>query len=1028
MNKFVLSLAAAAAIATLGSAQGQQPVNATTVVSQTASQRLAELTSKTTLGVDLTEYQSQLQQHGAYTFYTYGGTNISDSAAFMKYLKDCGVNTVQVKVAVNPSDDDAKFRLSSGIATLKAAQTAGLKTNLVLMYSDQATYANTQTVPAGWQTGNSEQAVTALLQEAKNYTKDVLAQLRTQNVQPTTITLGNEVNYNFLNLTGNDDNAWNGWYDLAQLAQLVKQQSSAKVALSVKAPSQASDMQWLVKALDKVAAAYDQLTLTVYPDSTTTTDVAGLRQAFSGLTSNKQLNINIKTANANTAGTATTTTQSTAIKQYLASTLSSSNAGGITVADASERGSWNSLFDSDGYPLPALAMFNTVQGKTTDTTPDPFRTGADTGLKEQKVKIKKLATMANNTIRGADVSSSQVLKNAGVKFYNFNGKQEPLLKILHDNGVNYIRIRVWNDPKNAAGKYYGGGDNDVATGLKIAKEAKKYHLKVLLDLHYSDLWADPAQQLVPKQWQKDVNHPAKMRQNITNFTTKTLKQFKQTGVTIGMVQIGNEITNGFLGITTNRDAGGSYLTVWNNPQKSKQIDSYLNAGIAAVRKTTPHALVALHLETPSVTKYRLIMKTWARDHVNYDVLGSSYYPYWSNTPALLQKVQKLAAQRGKLFVVLETAWVNSLKDADGTPNSVGSAQKTKAFAVSPQGQVDALTSVYQTELQQSNGLGAFYWEPAWIPVKAGWQNWQYNRQAAEKYGTGWVSSSALGYFPNSKMYYHGKPAWGGSSWDNQGLFDDRGYALQSLKFYQKSIGNKRDVQTTQLNFVTTAGKSIAASQFVQTKVGNFLTVSVPRVKGYTPEVTKVRQKAVVAGVKQVTVKYYRTAKVTREPYRWTATVKRRVASYQNLLTFRKRVVRLAKRRYALKVKLTANGKRYYSLYSLNGKHWYGYVASAAVKLTKMTKKTHKIKQTVQVKSRTVTSYQNFTGKVKHNHLAPGKYLVKVRYTINHHANYYSLYRGKHWYGYVASSKVKLVKHKVAKRAHHHAVRGKAQRQ
>ena len=85
----------------------------------------------------------------------------------------------------------------------------------------------------------------------------------------------------------------------------------------------------------------------------------------------------------------------------------------------------------------------------------------------------------------------------------------------------------------------------------------------------------------------------------------------------------------------------------------------MKAGIKAVRETLPESLVVLHLETPNVKKYQDIMNTWKRDKVDYDVLGSSYYPFWStwskaNTPETLAKVQDLAASYGKLFAVMET--------------------------------------------------------------------------------------------------------------------------------------------------------------------------------------------------------------------------------------------------------------------------------------------------------------------------------------------------------------------------------------
>ena len=118
--------------------------------------------------------------------------------------------------------------------------------------------------------------------------------------------------------------------------------------------------------------------------------------------------------------------------------------------------------------------------------------------------------MSESSIRGLDISSYLALKKAGVKYYDYEGNETPLLKVLHDNGINYIRIRIWNDPFNADGETYGGGGNDVSTGVEIAKEAAQYDMKVLLDFHYSDFWAEPAVQLVPKAWKKDVNNTEKM--------------------------------------------------------------------------------------------------------------------------------------------------------------------------------------------------------------------------------------------------------------------------------------------------------------------------------------------------------------------------------------------------------------------------------------------------------------------------------------------------------------------------------------
>ncbi|MCT0012982.1 arabinogalactan endo-1,4-beta-galactosidase, partial [Weissella cibaria] len=384
----------------------------------------------------------------------------------------------------------------------------------------------------------------------------------------------------------------------------------------------------------------------------------------------------------------------------------------------------------------------------------------------------------------------------------------------------------------------GGGNNDVEQDLKIAKEANKYGMKLLLDFQYSDFWADPAQQILPKAWQGD--NQAQLEQHVYDFTTDTLNKFKAIGSQIGMVQIGNEITYGMMGQGLTRDNGGSYDAVWKDENKVNKIGGYLRSASSAVKKASSESLIAIHLETPDYNKYDSIMDALKKQNVDYDILGSSFYPFWSvnsnsNTISTLDSIQKLSEEKyGKLFAVLETSWVNSLNNGDSTPNSIGDDQNswtnTNAYKVGPQGQVDELSAMYNNVLGNSNGLGAFYWEPAWIPNVPGWKNGDRDKELADKYGSGWAASGAVGYFPDNKMYYNGKPAWGGSSWDNQALFDIQGHPLQSLKFY-KDAGNQNKEQLTRLQFVDSNNKVIK-TVFDKTLVGQKINITYPKIDGY----------------------------------------------------------------------------------------------------------------------------------------------------------------------------------------------------
>ena len=427
-----------------------------------------------------------------------------------------------------------------------------------------------------------------------------------------------------------------------------------------------------------------------------------------------------------------------------------------------------------------------------------YKTGTDTGLRYDSVKVEKIPGMTDDMIRGVDVSSYQALINAGVKFYDFDGKEANLFKVLKDAGVNWVRLRLWNDPYNAEGLGYSGGTNDEASLVKMATDATKYGMKVLIDFHYSDFWADPAKQPLPKAW-KNLSTDD-LSNEIGLYTSKVLSDLKKAGANVQMVQVGNEVTNGAFGIWTDRDHGGNWATTWETADGAK-VAKYLGVGAKAVRQTLPNAKIAIQLETPNINKYRSIMTVLRDNNVDYDYLGTSYYPFWSthdgngwydnvdlgygaSTPINLEAIEKMTEKEfGKKTVVLETGWINNVNDADGTGNSISASGEIQAYSHDPQGQVDALSDMYKALINQ-NGVGAFYWEPAWIPVKAGYDNWDYNKKVSDVYGTGWASKYAVGYAPDSVMYWNNQPTWGGTTWDNVTLFDDQGYPLQSLNVYK----------------------------------------------------------------------------------------------------------------------------------------------------------------------------------------------------------------------------------------------------
>ena len=973
------------------------------------------ISSQTVLGADFSHYQLQ-KNAWKKVWKNYKGIEVSN---VFEYVRSQGINTISVKVAVNPTKDkegnESYLSLENAKKTLKEAKKAGLKTNVTLLYSDDITYAGVQKLPDGWDTDSAEK-------KALEYTKNVIKELKAADAVPTMITIGNEVNYNFLNMSSGD--GWEGFVAMSKISKMIREEG-IKPAVSVSAlTTDASDIQWIIGKLGNADVDYDYIGVNIYPDTHNDNYVKTLKNTVEEKAAGKQMIISsVKCPWKDSEGKASITTQTKSIYDYLQATINEKNAGGLIYDDADFVGAWDSFFDENGQAMSSLAIFAYAQGNQVDVSSykDPWEYGGDTGLKDQKVTIKKVKGMSESSIRGMDISSYLALKKAGVKYYDYEGNETPLLKVLHDNGINYIRIRIWNDPFNADGKTYGGGGNDVSTGVEIAKEAAQYDMKVLLDFHYSDFWAEPAVQLVPKAWKKDVNNTEKMCSDVYDFTKESIQKFKDAGANIGMVQVGNEITNGLLGIYSNRDKGESFNVIWGDKKKSTEVNKYLKAGIKAVREYTPQALVALHLETPNVWKYKTIMNTWKRDNVDYDVLGSSYYPFWSiaakaNTPKTLKDVQTLAASYGKMFAVFETSWVNSLNDGDGTPNSIGDSTNTGAYEVGPQGQVNELTDLYDTVLSQDNGLGTFYWEGAWIPVKAGWKNWEYNKQIADQYGTGWASKGALGYFPDSKMYYKGKAAWGGTSWDNQALFDINGYPLQSLKFYKDSVSKGKE-QIIALKIVDKNGKEVYPTQYIKVEVGKTRKITLPKFSGYYP--SNKNYQLTVKGVKEEnatqSVVYTRTAAGPAISYNYRVKVtKKNYKLYKNF-KWKKSKTKVYKKTYVAKYRYDhKNGNKYLALYTKGGK-FVGYINKKAVKrLGSATQpeqgKAYTYGKRVKIKSKKYKLYKNFKWKKSKTKVYKKTYVAKYRYKHENGNKYLALYtKSGKFVGYINTKAAKVVK-------------------
>lgn len=380
---------------------------------------------------------------------------------------------------------------------------------------------------------------------------------------------------------------------------------------------------------------------------------------------------------------------------------------------------------------------------------------------EADIFVKRVPGLDEDFIKGADISSIIALENSGVKFYNEDGEKQDIFQALSESGINYIRVRVWNDPFDSEGNGYGGGNNDLEVAKEIGKRATANNMKLLVNFHYSDFWADPGKQQTPKAWES-LSFDDK-KQALYEFTKESLEELKSAGIDIGMVQVGNETNNAMAGEND-----------WN------RISELFNAGSQAVREVDPNILVALHFTNPETEgRYDTIAKTLDENQVDYDVFASSYYPFWHGSLENLTTVLKRVADTyDKQVMVAETSYTYTDEDGDGHANTAPDNGQTLEYPITVQGQVNAIRDVFEAVVNVGDaGIGVFYWEPAWIPVGPS-DELENNQRLWEQFGSGWASSYAAEYDPVDAGKWYG-----GSAVDNQALFDFEGKPLPSLKMF-----------------------------------------------------------------------------------------------------------------------------------------------------------------------------------------------------------------------------------------------------
>jgi arabinogalactan endo-1,4-beta-galactosidase len=353
-------------------------------------------------------------------------------------------------------------------------------------------------------------------------------------------------------------------------------------------------------------------------------------------------------------------------------------------------------------------------------TPTRTRTPTPGGPTPTRTRTPTSPPGGGLNMRGADVSSLQRALELGQVYYNASGVQQHPLDILQSVGVNYIRLRVWVNPVS--------GYNNMAKVVAFAPQVKSRGMKLLIDLHYSDSWADPGKQWPPAAWS---NHTlAQLRTDVYNHTFAVCNALKNAGATPDMIQVGNEITPGML---------------WENGRISNNnfvnVSTLIKEGYNAVKACNSSTQVMLHIDRGGDNAATRWWFDGVRAQgVNWDVTGLSFYCYWHGTISAMQSnVADTKARYGKPVVIVETSYPFTTGNGDAFGNVITASTPCSGYPASPTGQANNFNAI-KTAIQNGGGEGVFWWEATWVGTP----------------GNGWNPANINGT---------------GSEWDNQAVFD-----------------------------------------------------------------------------------------------------------------------------------------------------------------------------------------------------------------------------------------------------------------
>ncbi|MEI7911824.1 MAG: glycosyl hydrolase 53 family protein [Verrucomicrobiota bacterium] len=313
---------------------------------------------------------------------------------------------------------------------------------------------------------------------------------------------------------------------------------------------------------------------------------------------------------------------------------------------------------------------------------------------------------AAELITGADLSMLQYLQDHGVEYKEAGQTKDPLL-IFKDHGCSCVRLRLFVAPNGNDGQV-----NTLSYTLRLAKRVKQAGLMFLLDLHFSDGWADPGHQAVPAEW-AGLSHP-QLVERVFAYTRESLAAFRREGCRPDVVEVGNEITNGLLWPDGGplADAAKESTPASPGPPATDKWDSMadlLKAAIRGVRADDPQGppKIMIHIDKGgNQAVCRWFFDNLQRRDVTFDVIGLSYYPFWHGTLADLKaNLAALAQTYHKDIMVVETAY-----------DTGGGDQGKLPYPITPAGQQTFLQELLRivAATPDGRGQGVLYWAPEWI--------------------------------------------------------------------------------------------------------------------------------------------------------------------------------------------------------------------------------------------------------------------------------------------------------------------------